>query len=75
MKWVFKIKRNSDGRINKHKVRVVSKGYIQKHGIDFDEVFALVAPIETVRLIIGIAATHKWELHHLDVKTVFFTEN
>ena len=71
LKWVFKVKRNSDGSINKYKARLVAKGYIQKHGIDFDEVFAPVARIETVRLIIGVAASHGWELHHLDVKTTF----
>ena len=71
LKWIFKVKRNSDGSINKYKARLVAKGYIQKHGIDFDEVFAPVAQIETVRLIIGIAASRGWELHHLDVKTAF----
>ena len=65
------MKRNSDGSINKYKARLVAKGYIQRHGIDFDEVFAPVARIETVRLIIGIAASRGWELHHLDVKTAF----
>ena len=58
LKWVFKIKKNSDGSINKFKARLVAKGYIQKHGIDFEEVFAPVARIETVRLIIGMAASH-----------------
>ena len=49
----------------------MAKGYIQKHGVDFDEVFAPVARIETVRLIIGMAASRGWQLHHLDVKTAF----
>ena len=71
LKWVFKIKKNSDGSISKFKMRFVAKGYIQKHGIDFDEVFTPVARIETVRLIIGMAASHGWELHHLDVKMAF----
>ncbi|KAG7547574.1 Zinc finger CCHC-type superfamily [Arabidopsis suecica] len=71
LKWVFKIKRNSDGSINKHKARLVAKGYVQRHGIDFDEVFAPVARIETVRFIIALAASNGWEVHHLDVKTAF----
>ena len=71
LKWIFKVKRNSDGSISKYKARLVAKGYIQKHGIDFEEDFAPVARIETVRLIIGIAASRGWELHHLDVKTAF----
>ncbi|AAF67366.1 Hypothetical protein T32B20.i [Arabidopsis thaliana] len=41
LKWVFKLKRNSDGTINKYKARLVAKGYVQKHGVDYDEVFAL----------------------------------
>lgn len=49
----------------------MAKGYVQKHGVDFDEVFAPAARIETVRLVIGIVASHGWELHHLDVKTAF----
>ena len=71
LKWIFKVKRNSDGSINKYKARLVAKGYIQRHGIDFDEVFAPVARIETVRFILSLAASRGWEVHHLDVKTAF----
>ena len=68
IKWVFKIKRNADGSISKYKV---AKGYVQKHGVDYDEVFAPVARIETIRLIIALAASNGWEIHHLDVETAF----
>ena len=71
LKWIFKIKRNADGSINKYKSRLVAKGYIQRHGVDFEEVFAPVARIETVRFIIALAASRGWEIHHLDVKTAF----
>lgn len=71
LKWVFRIKRNADGSIKKFKARLVAKGYVQRHGIDFDEVFAPVARIETVRVIIALAASNGWEIHHLDVKTAF----
>ena len=71
LKWVFKVKRNADGSINKFKARLVVKGYIQRHGIDFDEVFAPVARIEIVRFIIALAASKGWQIHHLDVKTAF----
>lgn len=71
LKWIFKIKRNADGSISKFKARLVAKGYVQRHGIDYDEVFAQVARIETIRLIIALAASHAWEVHHLDVKTAF----
>ncbi|NWD34211.1 hypothetical protein HX793_30945, partial [Pseudomonas reactans] len=69
LKWVFKLKKNADGTINKHKARLVAKGYVQQPGIDFQEVFAPVARIETIRFLIALAATNGWELHHLDVKT------
>lgn len=71
LKWVFKLKRNADGSINKHKARLVAKGYVQREGIDFEEVFAPVARLETVRAIIVLAASNSWKLHHLDVKTAF----
>lgn len=71
LKWVFKIKRNSDGSINKHKVRVVAKGYVQRYGVDFEEVFVMVARIESIRLLVKLAASRGWEVHHLDVKTAF----
>ncbi|KAG7594051.1 Integrase catalytic core [Arabidopsis thaliana x Arabidopsis arenosa] len=71
LKWVFKLKRNLDGSINKYKARLVAKGYVQQYGVDFEEVFALVARIETIRLLIKLAASHGWEIHHLDVKTAF----
>lgn len=44
---------------------------MQRHGIDFDEVFAPVARIETIRLLVSLAAANGWEVHHLDVKTAF----
>lgn len=71
LKWIFKIKKNADGTINKYKARLVAKGYVQESGIDFDEVFAPVARLETIRLLVGLAASHGWETHHLDVKTAF----
>lgn len=71
MKWVFKLKRDTDGKIVKHKARLVAKGYVQKQGIDFDEVFAPVTRLETVRLLLALAAKNGWEVHHLDVKSAF----
>ena len=71
LKWVFKIKRNTDGIISKFKARLVAKGYVQRRGVDYNEVFAPVARIETIRLVIAIAASNGWEIYHLDVKTAF----
>ncbi|CAA6656059.1 unnamed protein product [Spirodela intermedia] len=71
LKWIFKIKRNSQGKIIRHKAKLVAKGYVQKLGIDYEEVFAPVARMEIVRVIISLAAQNGWRLHHLDVKLAF----
>ncbi|GJV99399.1 ribonuclease H-like domain, reverse transcriptase, RNA-dependent DNA polymerase [Tanacetum coccineum] len=71
LKWVFKTKKDANGNIIKHKARLVAKGYIQQHGIDFEEVFAPVARMEIIWLLIAIATNNKWEVHHLDVKSAF----
>ena len=55
----------------KHKARLVAKGYAQRHGVDYEEVFAAVARLETVRLVLALAAQGKWEVHHMDVKSAF----
>jgi hypothetical protein len=68
---VFKLKKNAEGEIIKYKARLVAKGYVQKQGIDFEEVFAPVARLDTVRMILALAANRGWQVHHLDVKTAF----
>ena len=72
LKWVFKLKRNANGEVIKHKARLVEKGYVQKQGVDFEEVFAPVARLDTVRMILAIATNRGWQVHHLDVKTAFW---
>lgn len=71
LKWVYKLKRDANGNIIKHKARLVAKGYVQKQGMDFEEVFAPVTRIETVRLLLALAAKNGWQVHHLDVKSAF----
>jgi hypothetical protein len=71
LKWVFKVKKDPDGKIVKHKARLVAKGYAQVQGVDFDEVFAPVARIEIVRVLLALAAQGGWEVHHMDVKSAF----
>lgn len=71
LKWVYKLKRDSKGEVVKYKARLVAKGYVQRQGVDFEEVFAPVAKIEIVRLLIALATQRKWQVHHMDVKTGF----
>ena len=71
LKWVFKVTKDAAGNVVKHKARLVAKGYAQREGVDFDEVFAPVARLETVRVLIALAAHENWELHHMDVKSAF----
>ncbi|GAU39052.1 hypothetical protein TSUD_396570 [Trifolium subterraneum] len=71
VKWIFKIKRNPDGGIVKHKARLVARGFLQQQGIDYNEVYAPVARMETIRLVIVIASSMNWSLSHMDVKSAF----
>ncbi|KAF0910432.1 hypothetical protein E2562_002897 [Oryza meyeriana var. granulata] len=71
LKWVYKVKKNAAGEVIKHKARLVAKGYVQQPGVDFDEVFAPVARIESVQLLLALAAQEGWPVHHMDVKSTF----
>jgi hypothetical protein len=56
IKWVYNLKKDLSGNVVKYKERLVAKGHVQRQNLDFDEVFAPVARLETVRLLIAIAA-------------------
>ena len=71
VKWVYKTKLNLDGTVQKNKARLVAKGYSQKPGIDYNETFALVARLDTIRTLIALATQKKWNMYQLDVKSAF----
>jgi hypothetical protein len=75
VKWVFKVKRDEHKAVSKHKARLVMKGYTQRHDIDYDEVFTSVARLDSVRLLIALAAHEGWEVHHMDFKSAFLNDD
>ncbi|KAM1687924.1 hypothetical protein ACFX2K_035834 [Malus domestica] len=75
VKWVYKTKKNANGEVERYKARLVANGYSQRARINYDEVFAPVARLETIRLLISLAAQNKWKIQQMDVKSVFQMES
>ncbi|RVW60650.1 Copia protein [Vitis vinifera] len=71
VKWVYRTKLNSNGSVNKHKVRLVVKGYAQMFGMNFSETFALVARLDTIRMLLALPTQKGWKIYRLDVKSAF----
>jgi len=71
VKWVFKVKTDETGAITQHKARLTPKGFRQKEGVDYFEVFARTGSYKAMRLGLSLAAKWDHELHQLDVPTAF----
>lgn len=70
-KWVFKLKRSPDGENHRYKARLCAKGFAQKEGIDYTEVFAPTTRFDTIRILLATTAQNNYEIMQFDVKTAF----
>ena len=74
-RWVYKIKTKANGSVERYKARLVAKGFTQEYGIDYEETFAPVAHLTSVRCLIAVAVVCHWSLYQIDVKNVFLNGN
>ena len=72
-RWVYKIKikTKADGSVEQYKARLIAKGFTQEYGIDYEETFAHVACLTSVRCLIIVAVVRRWPLYQMDVKNAF----
>jgi hypothetical protein len=70
-KWVFKIKKKSDGSIERYKARLVAKEFKQRYGLNYEDTFSPVVKPATIRLLLSMALTKGWYLRQLDIQNAF----
>jgi hypothetical protein len=71
IKWVFRNKQDEHDVVTRNKARLVAKGYSQVKGLDFDETYAPIARLESIRILLAYATHHGFKLYQMDVKSAF----
>jgi hypothetical protein len=74
-KWVYKNKYKSDGSLDKHKAKLVVKGYAQKESMDYEETFSLITKWDTIHTFLALATHNRWKIHHMEVKIAFLNRD
>ena len=69
--WVYTVKQKADDSIERYKARLVAKGFTHIYGVDYQETFAVVAKMNSVRILLSLAVNLDWSLHQFDVKNAF----
>jgi hypothetical protein len=70
-KWVFRNKQDENGVVTRNKARLVAQGFTKVEGLDFEEMYAPVARLEAIRMLLAYAAHHNFKLYQMDVKSAF----
>ena len=70
-RWIYKIKFNSDGSIERHKARLVARGFTQTLDVDYKETFAPVAKMNSIRVLLSVVVNKGWSIYQMDVKNAF----
>lgn len=70
-KWIFRLKRDIEGKVLKYKARLVAKGFLQTSGVDFHETFSPVIKASTLRIILSLAVSKGWSVRQVDINNAF----
>jgi hypothetical protein len=70
-KWVSKNKQREDGEVVRNKAHLVTQGFSQVEGLDFEEIFAPITHLEAIRILLAFAASKGFKLYQMNVKNAF----